>query len=47
VREQPEPTDGAQEQVRERLPEEDAMRSPAHDDPRSADDPHPSSSADS
>ena len=34
MHEQPEPTDEEQEQAEDRLPDEDAMRYPGHDDPR-------------
>jgi hypothetical protein len=37
--EQPEPTEEEQEQAPERLPEEDAMRYPGHDDPERVVDP--------
>lgn len=33
MHEQPDPTEEEQEQVPERLPDEDAMRGPGHDDP--------------
>lgn len=33
MHEQPEPTEGEQEEAPERLPDEDAMRYPGHDDP--------------
>ena len=33
MHQQPEPTEEEQEQAPERLPEEDAMRYPGHDDP--------------
>jgi hypothetical protein len=41
--EQPEPTEEEQEQATDRLPDEDAMRYPGHDDPESLD---PDSSSD-
>lgn len=41
--EQPGPTREEQDQAPERLPEEDAMRYPGHDDPQSVEDPDPSS----
>ncbi len=40
---QPDPTEREQEQAPERIPEEDAMRGPGHEDPRAAEDPDPSS----
>jgi hypothetical protein len=43
VQEQPEATESEQEQAPERLPEEDAMRYPGHDDPHSVQDPDLSS----
>jgi hypothetical protein len=43
VHEQPEPTDGEQEEAPERRSEEDAMRYPGHEDPHSVQDPDPSS----
>jgi hypothetical protein len=43
VQEQPEPTEGEQDQAPERLPDEDAMRYPGHEDPHSVRDPDPSS----
>ena len=43
VSEQPGPTPEEQEQTPERLPDEDAMRYPGHDDPHSVEDPDPSS----
>jgi hypothetical protein len=36
MHEQPEPTEEEQEQVPERLDEEDAMRGPGHEDPERA-----------
>jgi hypothetical protein len=39
MHDQPEPTEEEQEQVPERLPEEDAMRYPGHEDPESAREP--------
>ena len=33
MHEQPEPTEGEQEEAPERLPDEDAMRYPGHEDP--------------
>jgi hypothetical protein len=36
MHDQPQPTEEEQEQVPERLPEEDAMRGPGHEDPESA-----------
>jgi hypothetical protein len=41
--EQPEPTEEEHEQALERLPEEDAMRYPGHDDPEQVVDPDASS----
>ena len=41
--EQPEPTEGEQEEAPERLEDEDAMRYPGHEDPHSVQDPDPSS----
>jgi hypothetical protein len=43
VHEPPQPTDEEQEQAPERLPEEDAMRHPGHDDPGDMVEPDPSS----
>jgi hypothetical protein len=43
VHEQPEPTEGEQEEAPERLPDEDAMRYPGHEDPHSVRDPDSSS----
>jgi hypothetical protein len=39
MHEQPDATEREQEQVPERLPEEDAMRGPGHDDPPATGDP--------
>jgi hypothetical protein len=36
VHDQPHPSEEEQEQVPERLPEEDAMRGPGHEDPEGA-----------
>lgn len=41
--EQPEPTERENEQAPERLPEEDSMRGPGHEDPHATEDPDPSS----
>ena len=41
--EQPEPTEEEQEQAPERLPDEDAMRGPGHEDPERVADPGSSS----
>lgn len=41
--EQPGPTPEEHEEAPERLPEEDAMRYPGHEDPHAVDDPDPSS----
>ena len=38
MHDQPEPTEEEQEQVPERLHEEDAMRAPGHEDPPRPDD---------
>jgi hypothetical protein len=46
VHDQPEPTEGEQDEAPERRSEEDAMRYPGHEDPHSVQDPD-SSSADS
>ena len=43
MHEQPEPTEREQEQAPERLPDEDAMRYPGHEDPHDVQDPDPSS----
>lgn len=43
MHEQPEPTEREQEKAPERLPDEDAMRYPGHDDPQSVQDPDPGS----
>jgi hypothetical protein len=43
MHEQPEATESEQEQVPGRLPDEDAMRGPGHDDPPATGDPDPSS----
>jgi len=39
MHEQPEPTEEEQEQAPERVPDEDAMRYPGHEDPDQARDP--------
>lgn len=41
MHEQPEPTEREQEQVPERLADEEAMRYPGHEDPHSTQNPDP------
>jgi hypothetical protein len=41
--EQPGPTPAEEDQAPQRLPEEDAMRHPGHEDPHAVEDPDPSS----
>ena len=43
MHEQPEPTEREQGEAPERMPDEDAMRYPGHEDPHDVQDPDPSS----
>jgi hypothetical protein len=43
VHEQPEPTEGEQEQAPERVEEADAMRGPGHENPQATENPDPAS----
>jgi hypothetical protein len=45
VHEQPQPSEGEQEQAPERRDDEDAMRYPGHEDPYSTEDPSSPDSA--